>query len=229
MIQEISDYLLIRSLLYNSDSEELIEVAKEKDNYIYILNNIYELMQEEDFIFVDPHLVTNVEDFIYKYRFDYNRDKEINDKMNYIIGRLNDYKNMSDKRKQFIIDNWVQEESQNRNLPFGYKNLNNLLSLISLDTLYYQGMISIDKPFNIEYVVEYVSIINIIMNRFSESFNDDIEFLEVTRQNLQILKDNKKISKIDSKMIKEALKKVNKQYSMSEIENFQKVIKKTEK
>lgn len=229
MIQEISDYLLIRSLLYNSDSEELIEVAKEKDNYIYILNNIYELMQEENFIFVDPHLVTNVEDFIYKYHFDYNRDKEINDKMNYIIGRLNDYKNMSDKRKQFIIDNWVQEESQNRNLPFVYKNLNNLLSLISLDTLYYQGMISIDKPFNIEYVVEYVSIINIIMNRFSESFNDDIEFLEVTRQNLQILKDNKKISKIDSKMIKEALKKVNRQYSMSEIENFQKVIKKTEK
>lgn len=229
MIQEISDYLLIRSLLYNSDSEELIEVAKEKDNYIYILNNIYELMQEENFIFVDPHLVTNVEDFIYKYRFDYNRDKEINDKMNYIIGRLNDYKNMSDKRKQFIIDNWVQEESQNRNLPFIYKNLNNLLSLISLDTLYYQGMISIDKPFNIEYVVEYVSIINIIMNRFSESFNDDIEFLEVTRQNLQILKDNKKISKIDSKMIKEALKKVNKQYSMSETGIFQKVIKKTEK
>lgn len=228
MIQEILDYLLIRSLLYNSDADELIEAIKEKEDFTYVLDNIHMLMQEENFIFVAPHLVFNVSELITKYRFDYIKNKELNDKMNDIIGRLNDYKYMSDKRKQYIINNWIEEESNNRNLPLCYRNLTMLLGMISLDTAYFQGMINIDKSFDIGYVIEYVSIINIIMNKFPECFHDNPEFLEITKQNLMILKGNKEISRVDSRMIKRTIKKMQEKYSLSETKNFQKVIKKTQ-
>ena len=228
MIQEILDYLLIRNLLYNSDSEELIAVVETKENFVYILDNIYLLMQEENFVFLSPHLVMNVSAFIQKYRFDYNKEKEINDKMNYIIERLNDYRHMSSKRKELVIQDWILQESENRNLPLCYRNLTSVLGLISLDAFYFLNMVSIKEPFQIECLVEYLSIINIIINKFPQCFAEDIKFLEVTRQNLDSLAHNKNIPKVDARMVHRTLKKIRKTYSTLEEENFQKVIKKTQ-
>lgn len=227
MIQEILDYLSIRALLYNFDSEKIIEVAETKENFVYVLNSIYLLMQEEDFVFISPSMVITVSEFIQKYRFDYNKEKEINDKMNYIIERLKDYRHMSSKRRELIIQDWILEESKNRNLPLCYTNLTSILGLISLDVFYFENMISIEGPLQIECVVEYLSIINIIMNKFPKCFDEDSEFLEVTRQNLVSLAYNKKIPKVDARMVNRTLKKMKKTYPALGEENFQKVIKKT--
>ena len=89
-------------------------------------------------------------------------------------------------------------------------------------------MMLIDEVFTLNNVVEYISIINIIMNKYPEFFIDNPEFFEVTKQNLKIIKDNKEIKGIDFKMIRRTFKQMEKQYQLSENVNFQKVIKKTE-
>lgn len=229
MTQEILDYLLIRSLLFNSEPEELIDATSNRENFIYVLDNIYILMQNENFIFMSPNIITNVVELIQKYRFDYNKDKEMNDKMNYIIGRFNDYRNMSEKRKRDIVSRWVQEESENRNLPFCYRTLPNLLGLISLDTAYFQSMISSDESFEVGYVVEYLSLINIIINKYPKCFSEDMDFLAVTRMNLIALQNNKKVfSRTDYNMLKKTIKKMKEEYSLPKLDNSQKVKKKTE-
>ena len=139
MTQEILDYLLIRSLLVNSSSDEIIEQVSDKESFSYFINNVSMLIEEEDFLILSPVLQDRVGDVLYKYRFTYNKEKEFNEQMNYIIGRLQDYHLMSDERKSFIIDSWVENESNVRELPKRYRNINDLLTLISLDTAYLIG------------------------------------------------------------------------------------------
>jgi len=215
MIQEILDYLLIRSFLLNSNEKEIIDSVTNEEEFAYVLNNIYNLMQEEDFVLISSHLSDKVLSFISKYRFDYIKNKDYCDKMNYIIGRLHNYKNMSIDRKKYIVNNWIEEESKTRGLPKCYQNGEDLFSLISLDMKYLMGMISIGEEFVITNVVEYVSLINIIMNKFPECFEDDHLFLEVARNNLNALKKVPFMKLRYLKMIKDSLNKLNENYTVS--------------
>lgn len=215
MIQEILDYLLIRSFLINSSEEEIIGVIETEENFAYILNSIYELMQEENFIFTSHFLCHKVQAFINKYRFDYIKNKEYCEKMNYIIDRFNEYNAMSDHRKKVIVNDWIEEEVKARELPRLYKNVYSLINLISSDMKYFQGMISVGEPFEIDNVIEYVSLINIMMNKFSNIFEEDKQFLEVTKLNLETF------SKIplgyhNLKMVKKALKRLKNNYTNAE-------------
>lgn len=110
MIQEILDYLLIRSFLINSTEKEIVESVTDEETFSYLLNSIYNLMQDENFVLTSPALYDRVLAFITKYRFDYIKNKEYCEKMNYIIGRLHDYTLMSANRKKDIMYNWVEEE-----------------------------------------------------------------------------------------------------------------------
>lgn len=211
MTQEILGYLLIRSLILNCSEDALIEEINDEEAFAYMIENIYLLMQEEDFLFVSPVFKDKVINFISKYRFDYIKNKEYCEQMNYIIGRFRDYELMSDDRKKYIVDNWIEEESKNRELPKCYQNIKNLFKLISLDALYIKGIVTIGEEFMISNIVEYVSIINIIMNKFPECFEDEL-FLEVTRSNLGQLKRIRGLGLINSKMVKKAYKKINENY-----------------
>lgn len=231
MIQEILDYLLIRCLLLNSTSKEIIEKIQDKETFYYIIDSIYKLMQEENFVFALSEYNNKTSDVVNSYRFNYNKDKELNDKINYIIGRLQEFRSMSKGRKKDVIDNWIQEESQSRNLPKCYQNIQNLVDLVSLDIAYFQGMITVDEPFIVESVVEYVSLINIIINKYPECFNEDHLFLEVVRHNLVYLQSIPLIRSRDLNMIKKTLRTLNQNYDINEeIElDINKSLKKTKK
>lgn len=215
MIQEILDYLLIRSLLINSTTEEIIEEIKDKDSFYYIVESIDKLMQEEDFLFVLSEYNEKTLDIVSHYRFDYNKDKELNDKMNYIIGRLKQLREISPERKKYIIDNWLEEEWKNRELPKKYQNIDDIVYLVSLDASYLIGIISLSQM-EIKSVIEYSSLINIIINKFPDFFYEDKVLLEVIRKTLISLKKVPFLRFTEAKMLKNTLNKLNENYEITE-------------
>ncbi len=218
MIQEILDYLLIRSTLVNSTSQEIIENTDDKAIFSYLVHAISSLMQQEDFLLVDPSFPEKVSDLIQFYRFDYNQEKDLNSEMNYIIGRLSDYKKMSFNRKQKLIQDWINQETKNRDLP-KYSGKENLLGLISLDGYYFCQMISIQQTFEIENAVEYLSILNIIHNKFPDFFKQDLSFVELNREICNHIQSSYQLPRFVLKMNRRILKKLNENYAIdSEIQ-----------
>lgn len=231
MTQEILDYLLIRSLLVNSSSDEIIEQVSDKESFSYFINNVSMLIEEEDFLILSPVLQDRVGDVLYKYRFTYNKEKEFNEQMNYIIGRLQDYHLMSDERKSFIIDSWVENESNVRELPKRYRNINDLLTLISLDTAYLIGITSMEN-IEVKSIIEYSSLINIIINKFPDVLENDKALLGVIRESILYLKKIPFLRREESKMLKNTLNKIDSNYELDQNLDIQmslKLIKKTKK
>lgn len=135
MIQEIYDYLWIRKYLMSVDIDTILENIKKEDNYEEIVTIISKLMQKEDFLLTYQYLQEKVRTIINENRFNYNQNKDINDEMNYIIYRLNTYRNMSDENKLRLINSFYEEEWKNRNLPLIYKPaINYLDNFIAADS-----------------------------------------------------------------------------------------------
>ncbi len=211
MIQEILDYLLTRCLLLNSTSQELIDNITDKETFSYVVKNISNLMQKEDFVLIDRSLQEKVSDIIQSHRFDYNKDKELNAEMNYIIGRLQDYKSMSTNRKNMLIYNWIKQETEVRGLPVYYREINILLNLVCYDAFYMKNMLcSSNGQTEIDNVVEYLSLINLILNKYTTFFDENQNLLKLTIENCEIIAEIKKIPKFILKMDKDLLKKLNK-------------------
>lgn len=232
MIQEILGYLLTRSLLVNSSSDEIVESINNKEEFTYLLNNISSLIEEEDFLIVDTDMQDKVSDLIQKYRFEYNKDKEVNETMNYIIGRLHNYKTMDDERKKYIVNNWIETEIKNRELPKQLHNIHDIFYFISLDCSYFMGIMSLSRM-EIKSVCEYSSLINLIINKYPEAFEEDKMLLGVINETLMNFKNIPLLRSYEKKMVKNTLSKIDSTYDMSECPDleisFSLIKKKTKK
>lgn len=215
MTQEILDYLLIRSLLANSTSEEIINMIENKEIFVYLINSIASLMQQEDFILINHDYQEKVSDIVQSHRFDYNQDKDLNEQMNYIIGRLKEYEAMSFNRKQYLINSWMKQEFKNRGLPWIYQTPETLFCLISLDMKYFQQMIEL-KELKIDNLIEYFSILNIILNKFPNTFSNDPLFLEIHKKNCMMIQEIPQIPHSIQKMNKKIVKKLKENYEVNE-------------
>lgn len=220
MIEEVFNYLIVRSSLTNHTSEELIELVKNKEDYKFFVDNISKIMMEEDFILISDDLIDSVSNLVHHYRFDYNKNKEINDQVNYIIDRLRDYKNMSLKHKIDLSNSWISQERENRGLSAKLATPENLLSMIALDGTYFYSMINIGEEFCIENIMEYLSLLNLLLNRFHAVFEDNL-FLEITKQNCKVIQSIPKLPRIYLKMIKKILDRLNKEYSTTSDDNIE--------
>lgn len=173
MTQEISGYLLIRSFLLVNDTNELIEKAGDRESFGYIVKNIVQLIMKEDYFLITDDLIRKVFDFINYYRSIYINDKEINDNVNYIIRKLNEYKNMDFNTKKFLGQKWLKEEMMVRELPKEYQNIEVVLNLIVMDNTFTLALYGFNDSLvpttNLE-IIEYLSLVNLIMNRFPEMF-----------------------------------------------------------
>lgn len=211
-LEETLNYLTVRSLLMNQTSDSLINLVDSEAIYQFFVDNISYIMQEENYILISDALGERVSDLVHHYRFDYNKNKKINDQVNYIIGRLNDYKIMSLNRRAALTKEWIKEESKNRGLSTKYATPENLFSLIALDGDYFQSMINIGEEFVLENIMEYVSLLNLLLNRFTSVFEDDL-FLEITKQNCETIQSIPNLPKIYLKMIRKILCRINKEYT----------------
>lgn len=220
MIEEAFNYLLTRSLLMSKESNDLINLVDSEEMYKFFVDNISCIMQEEDYILVSDALIERVSDLIYHYRFDYIKNREINEQVNYIIGRLHDYREMSINRRATLCKEWIKEERKNRDLPAKDTTIEGLFSMIALDGEYFHSMINIGEEFMVENITEYLSLLNLLLNRFSQVFEDDL-FLEITKQNCESIQSIPKISKVYLKMIKKILRRLDKEYIASSDVNVQ--------
>ena len=130
MIQEIYDYLLIRSH-FLFDKELLISKCNSKESFKIVVDSISNIMQKEDYFLTSATLQENISDLIQKYRFDFMKCKEINDEVNFIIGRLNEYKSMNPDHKSRLVSEWLHEEYQARNLPYSCKTASTVLNAMA--------------------------------------------------------------------------------------------------
>ncbi len=215
MIQEIYDYLSIRSNLTNYNSKQLIELAKDPDTFRYYIKNISKLMQEEDYLLTSWELMKGVEDLLQAYRFDFIKEKEINEKMNYMIGRLQDYRNLSPKRHLTLINRWIQEERKNRGFPFYCDQDELYFQLISLDEESFFQIFSLESHFEIKNPLAYLSLVHLLIEKFPEVWEDEI-LLGYNRSICEICSKIAPHISVEKVLAKKVLHKWNKRYGFKE-------------
>ena len=213
MTLEIYDYLWIRNVLIAVDTKELVESIVGKEEYMVVVKCISSLMQNEDFLLAYPEAQNKVSDIVQTYRFKYN-DKEIFDDINYIIGRLNDYKNMPNERKNYLVNQFYVQEATNRDLPFMYKQSPDVIKcLIQNDIHTYKDIFCYsaegEKAVQLDVfdVLDYVSLTNLMLNQFPNFFEDE-NYKKPTVHNLEQLSTLKKLPLDISRYIKKTIKKL---------------------
>lgn len=178
MIQEIYDYLWIRNVLISVDANDICNGITDKNQFIYIVKVISKLLEREDFPIVFQNAQQKIEDIIQKFRFMYN-DKEIVEDINYIIGRLNDYRNMRTDRQKHLITEFYYSENKDRNLPGFYKLLPEYIDLFirndaHIFTSFYANTdTSVAIRLDQNDIINFSSLVNLLMNRYPEFFEDE--------------------------------------------------------
>ena len=222
MTLETSDYLLIRSLLLKASSDRFIDEIEKRNKFEYIINTTLQLMQEEDFFLVFPEAQNKLYDLLAKLRFKYNKDKELNAKMNSIIEKLNIYKSMSEETKDRLIEEFYYSEYCKRSLTLSLRICDNIRVCISNDFRNYlelsfkvieeNGSIkgSIIELDNDTFPL-YLSTINLLVNKFPYEY--DIDAINVNVNNiLTVLKANKRSLSFNNRAyLKNTLKTLKKQ------------------
>ena len=222
MIQEIYDYLLTRSsFMFNK--EVMIKECDTKDRFREITHNVVELMQKENFFIVYPEALKNINDLVQYYRFNYNKDKEINDDMNFIIERTNEYKNMTYNRKRYLASEWLKLEFKDRNLPWicqteetvtgaMWNEVDIFLTIcgytLSEDGKTYEYDDNRQEQETITDVYRYLQIINLLANRYPGFFYDEYN-MQNTLYNLNSISEQKP-TKLILKYVKRTLKNIKK-------------------
>ena len=223
MTLEIFDYLLIRHNCFVNNPEALDfnqsnDVKKQFANYTKCISKI---IQHEDITLLCKDIQDEILSIVQKYRFDYLKDKEITESVNYIIDKFNEYTLMSDTRKNNLINEWYKNEYKDRLLPrkycrFSYINLLTVYDLYNLEIM--SGLIeATTDSFNGNYATQsceisavssYASTFNLLINRFPNRF--DKQSLEVVIKNLTRLINNTELSKTDLMYIKKTINNIKK-------------------
>ena len=179
MIQEIYDYLWIRNYIPSNTTEAIIEALQiEKDNnhntsYVDIVNALAYLIEREHFLLIDDDFVSKISTIINEFRFDYNKDKVLNEKINYIIERLNDYSKMSDSRKRYLIKDFYKKEIKDRCLSHR-SNRMTIDSCILVDCFgYVSAFFETSEKLSIDDLFGFISTINLIISRYPEFFDSE--------------------------------------------------------
>lgn len=187
MTQEIYNYLLIRNYLIQDNDEYSLEGEENpKEQYAFFVNAVAELMQHENYPLISEQMQEEISNIIQKYRFDYMKDKELNESINYIITRLREYELLSYKRKNNLIRDWYKDEYNNRMLPYKYRNPDCMNLLLSCDFRNYEKLTNVftfeeflgsyklqDDVYSISKYASFLSTINLMITFDSAVLNPD--------------------------------------------------------
>ena len=215
MIQETFDCLLTRAYFMNNDEDEILESIDSKETFDSIIYRASCLMQEEDFFLIKDEYQNKLRRLIGEFRFEYN-DSSINEDINYIIGRLNDYKNMSQERKNYLIEQFYNGQYAIRNLPRPYQVRSNIDTFMRIDfsTLIQlfpniKGTESVELSCEILNDVEYISFINMLLNKHTDIFFLPT-FIDTTVGNLAELSHEPNVPLYTLFYIKKTIKNIKK-------------------
>lgn len=178
MTLEIYDYLWIRNALLAIDTKEINEAIINEDHYQYVLTCISGLLEMEDLPLAFDGLVSKIYDIVHYNRFKYKSNKVINDLANNIIGKLNQYKSLNEFKKEYLVQNFVEEEISVRNLPEPFSNdMLTIAQLLPTDYIVYTELMNVDELKYVEIdgndVLDYISLVNLIMNKYPELLENE--------------------------------------------------------
>ena len=215
MTLEIYDYLWIRNVLIALDAKDLASNIESIEEYKFVLKCMTNLLEHEDFALVFENSQDKILEFIQIFRFKY-KDKDISDKTNFIIGKLNQYKTLSQQEKNLLIGMFYSKESQDRELPFLYKDSKEVIDCLIQNDIHIYRDIFCNSGTNTEPipltetdVIDYVALTNFIINRYSDFFENP-NSINNTANNLNQLATIKALPVIIRMYIKKTLRKIKK-------------------
>lgn len=215
MILEIYDYLWIRNVLIALDPDALASNIENIEEYRFVLKCMANLLANEDFPLAVESTQSKISEFIQMFRFKYN-DKDIANKTNFIISKLNQYKMMSTADKNLAIINFYSQETKDRNLPFLYKDSKEVIDCLIQNDIHIYRDIFCNSGNDKESIaltetdiIDYVALTNLIMNRYTDLFENS-NYIDNTINNLTKLATIKALSFEIRRYIKKTIHKLEK-------------------
>lgn len=206
MTQEIYNYLLTREKIINLSLEELINETKNNDNFPDTIKLIYKIVARENILLIKNEYYEKVEKYLQEFRFLYINNSEINSYMNYVILALNSYKQLSIGEKTDYIIDWKTTEACNRYLSNSWTvSLDEVLSYVLLDSKYLKQLL--DKNIDLDNPKELLSTLNVLSLQFTEIFEENKDYLDLTLAIATSIKKNntdRKIKKMAKQYINHA-------------------------
>lgn len=233
MIQEILDYLLIKSHFILCTEEELLEKVEDERMLEIYCDNICRILEQEKFFYTSDELIEKLEAIVYKKRFDGKHSKELIVDFNIMIDAINQYKKLSSSDKILLGAKYIDEEVKIRNMPFrrfpGY-TLNAIYDCIKNESYYAKILLQKECDLAIYDPLYLLTTVNLLCNRYPEALQENLNGISRCCASVIMLDDLSK-NFYYRKMLKKTnktLEELAKDIPDEDIDNYQKVIKKTE-
>lgn len=178
MIQEIYDYLYIRSLVNSSRFD--LDHFRDKEDLEIFLSRLAKYFNTGEDAFI---AYTDFHKFLVEVIAKYRNEKELNIKtindINTILGKLNEYKLYDASILNDKLEDWFTEEYNDRKLPLILRNREVILECVMNDDSTFMRLNKefIEKNSNIKIDVleepnpfDYTQLINLLINRFQGFF-----------------------------------------------------------
>ncbi len=235
MIQEILDYLLIKSQFILCTEEELLEKVKDEKILEIYCDIICTIIENENFFYTDEKLMKKLDTIVREKRFEGRHKNELIVDFNIIVETINKYKTLSESDKIIITANWIDEEAKARDIPFRKFpgcTVDVIHNYIKYESYYTRLLFTDDIEVEVEYPLYLLGTINLLCNRYPDIIIQNVDAAERCTSILLLMKDVYKKTIIANSMIRKTLKrleKVSENIPEEDIVKYEKIMKKTKK
>lgn len=194
-ILDYSNVIHLRNQIAFLDFKTLLDVYKDKDNYINFLDTFVVLTNiDSGFLLFSDDFVDRIESVIELNRFSFN-DKEITEVINGIITYLNELKSKSDTYKKSVRQHYCCFQEQIRGVSF--PNNTSLVRSICYDPFVIDALRDNDMS-NIGEDKLFLASINSFLELLPELFDDE-EIRELTLKKIEEISNNSKLFQLNMK------------------------------
>lgn len=201
---EFSNLLKVKNQLIMFSSSELVEIYKEEEDFLVLLDTIAIMSQiESAFLLFDDSFREKIFSILQSHRF--NCDSDIKKIINDFISYLNGLKGYSDNLVNTLKNCYLSFQEEARRVTFSSND--SLIASIADDAVVYYALQSGDME-EIKDGDYYVMSLNYLINSCPEMFSDE----SVVERAVSLLDKELKESKIFSdrkKFVKEAKKRLS--------------------
>ncbi len=206
-LDRIEKILQVKEKLIHVEIEELKEEYIDINNFKIFIDSVCALLEEDErfFIFLYP-LKEDVLEIISLHRFSHSLDKELIDKINFIISTFNKINIPDEEEKYDKIFAYYNEQEDLRGVKF--KNFDVLMESINNDIDVFRALLnnSLDKENN---TILTLASLNYFGNVFEEIFKEDkiknqvLNYLDKTKKKYFFKKNVKEYIKCMEDYLKE--------------------------
>lgn len=137
-IEDFAEVLLLKKQLVKDPLTFMVDQCQDKTKYHQFLMSTKVLLDlDSGFLLQSPDLIEKLETILYSQRFEF-KDPRINSRINEILLVLNEIKNYSDTKINFILEHYLLYHEDIRMLCF--ETQNDFLEALTFDSIAYQAL-----------------------------------------------------------------------------------------